>query len=65
MGDALRALAEANRAEFEFFDELRREGISLNFRAMRVREVGFLNDENSLVCRWLRECESEILDALR
>ena len=63
MSDALRQLAEANRAEFELFDALRREDVSLNFRAMRVREVGFLNDENSLVCRWLRELQSEVPDA--
>ena len=64
MSDALRQLAEANRAEFELFDELRREDVSLNFRAMRVREVGVLNDENSLVCRWLRELQSEVPDAV-
>ena len=62
---AVRELAIAGANEEEFFAELDRAGVTrIDYRPMRVKQIGTLRDDNSLASRCLKEFETYLPEAL-
>ena len=63
---AVTELAEANEAEYKFFEELRDAGAtSITFRPVRVNAVGLATDTQSVAAFHRRELEEFVPEALQ